>query len=161
MEALVVIALLAVVLAALWIVIARRPRLSASPLPVSDEEARGLDPRDIPGAMRPDFAEPAVARILAITTGDAAARRDPVRLLEDAVLAAAEVGTPSKLVLQRKLGLTFEQAGDLVHRMEELGLVARTGSQKQAKLLPEAYAFAREIADRRTKSLEPNGEKER
>jgi hypothetical protein len=156
MNALLVIVLPAVALAIVWILIARRPRPEEPARP-----PRAPDPGGSVPPPEPDFAEPAVARIFASTTGDDAAKRDPVRLLEDAVLIAAEVGVPSKLVLQRRLGLSFDQAGDLVHRMEELGLVSRVGHQHQVKLLPVAYDFAREISERRAKSGEPDRGEER
>lgn len=149
-----VVILPALALAIYWITVSRRRPSAPSAQPPYEpaEPVRGL---------RADLAEPAVASIVAHTTGDEAARRDPVRLLEDAVVIATEVGAPSKLVLQRRLGLSFEQASDLVHRMEELGLVARVGAQKHSKLLPEAYDWAREISSRKANSGEPIAGEER
>jgi hypothetical protein len=120
-----------------------------------------LNPHAAEVPERIEFVEPALVHLVENTAGDDAARRDPVRLLEDAVIVATEVGTPSKLVLQRRLGLSFDQASDLIHRMEELGLVKQVGNQKHLKLLPEAYEWAREVQSQRAQIDEPFGNSER
>lgn len=90
----------------------------------------GSGPRIEPDRPLPEPAErpldQGVARLLAATDGAAPQQRDPDEFYEQALRIVVEIGAAAPLVLQRRLGMTFEQVSGLIERMAVEGFIKRS-----------------------------------
>lgn len=126
------------VVALVWLV--AKMRKPAPPQPDAASANPPQPPAEPPGGS-PLPIDQAVANVLE----RAAARPDDVRTRDDlyaeAVRVTAEIGTVSMPAIQRRLGVDFERASELVARMESHGLVTAPNANKQRKVLPAAEEF--------------------
>ncbi len=133
--AVVVAGLLVAGLVALWLVarmIKARRAGSTGPGP-EPERAAEAEP------ARERYVDQGVANVLA----HASARENDTRtiddMLDEALRIVTSLGGVSVPALQRKLGIDFDRATEVVERLETDGYVSASGAGGKRKVLPPAY----------------------
>jgi DNA segregation ATPase FtsK/SpoIIIE-like protein len=122
---------------AAWLILQPRPRPIASP---------GPEPAAAPPDVRDRPVDAAVAHILeaaASRPGDARTAED---MLDEALKVVTAIGGVSVPALQRKLGIDFGRATDLVELMEARGFVSDVGPSHKRKVLPAAFEHVEALA---------------
>ena len=122
---------------AAWLALRPRPR------PVAP---RGPEPAPAPRDARDRPVDAAVAHILEAAANRPDDTRTAEDMLDEALKVVTAIGGVSVPALQRKLGIDFARATDLVELMEARGFVSDVGPSHKRKVLPAAFERVEALA---------------
>jgi DNA segregation ATPase FtsK/SpoIIIE-like protein len=122
---------------AAWLILQPRPRPIASP---------GPEPAPAPRDVRDRPVDAAVAHILEEAANRPEDTRTAEDMLDEALKVVTAIGGVSVPALQRKLGIDFARATELVELLEDRGFVSEVGASHKRKVLPAAFERVEALA---------------